>query len=131
VKGHNTVSTETNKPKPIVHFEIVGTDSLPLQSFYKDLFDWPLQNVSEMDYGLLMKEATGTIGGGVCAVEDANARGTTIYIEVDDLQAYLDKAEALGGKTMIPPTEIPNMVTFAQFMDPQGNRIGMVKSNPA
>jgi predicted enzyme related to lactoylglutathione lyase len=28
----------------------------------------------------------------------------------------------------VPVTEIPNMVTFAQFADPQGNVVGLVKS---
>ncbi len=27
----------------------------------------------------------------------------------------------------MPVTEIPNMVTFAQFSDPEGNVVGMVK----
>jgi predicted enzyme related to lactoylglutathione lyase len=42
----------------------------------------------------------------------------TFYIEVDDSQAYLDRIETAGGKTVIPVTEVPDMVTFAQFSDP-------------
>ena len=42
-------------------------------------------------------------------------------------QAYLDKAEELGGKTVMPPTEIPDIVTLAMFSDPEGNLIGMIK----
>ena len=34
----------------------------------------------------------------------------------------------LGGKTVVPETEIPNMVTFALFADPEGNVVGLVKS---
>ena len=44
----------------------------------------------------------------------------TVYIEVDDVADYLAKAEALGGKTLVPPVEIPNG-TFAWFNDPDGN----------
>jgi hypothetical protein len=46
---------------------------------------------------------------------------------VDDLQGYLDKAEQSGGRTVVPVTEIPNMVTFAQFADPEGNVVGIVE----
>jgi predicted enzyme related to lactoylglutathione lyase len=46
---------------------------------------------------------------------------------VDDLAACLKKAESMGGKTVVPPTEIPDMVTFAQFQDPEGNIVGLVK----
>ncbi len=51
----------------------------------------------------------------------------TFYAQVDDLQGYLDKAERLGGKTVLPPTEIPDTVTLAMFTDPEGNLIGLVK----
>ena len=54
--------------------------------------------------------------------------GVMIYVEVEDLQATLDKAESLGSKTTMPIMEIPGMVTLAQFSDPDGNVIGIVKS---
>jgi hypothetical protein len=52
----------------------------------------------------------------------------TFYVGVDDPQSYLDKAESLGGKTVMPVTEIPNMVTFALFADPEGHMVGVVKN---
>ncbi|MEI9971606.1 MAG: VOC family protein [Ignavibacteriota bacterium] len=47
-------------------------------------------------------------------------------VEVDDVQAYLDKATALGGKTVVPPVKIPTG-TFAWFADPEGNTVGLLK----
>jgi predicted enzyme related to lactoylglutathione lyase len=49
------------------------------------------------------------------------------YVESYDLQASLDKAVELGGKILMPVTEVP-MVTFALFSDPEGNVIGLVKA---
>ena len=49
-------------------------------------------------------------------------------VTTEEKQAYLDKIEKAGGRTLIPVTEIPNMMTFAQFEDPQGNRVGLVKA---
>jgi predicted enzyme related to lactoylglutathione lyase len=34
----------------------------------------------------------------------------------------------MGGKVIMPPTEIPGSVTMAQFQDPEGNLIGLIKS---
>ena len=51
---------------------------------------------------------------------------TTFYVQVDDVQGYLDKAAALGGKTLVPPVEIPTG-TFAWFADLEGNTIGLWK----
>jgi hypothetical protein len=44
------------------------------------------------------------------------------------LAAHLKKIESLGGKTLVPPTEIPEQVTFAFFADPEGHVVGLVKS---
>ena len=65
------------------------------------------------------------IGGGITAADHANV---TVYIEVDDLQAYLDRVETLGGKIVQGITTIPGMVTMALFADPEGNVIGLAHS---
>jgi predicted enzyme related to lactoylglutathione lyase len=52
---------------------------------------------------------------------------TTAYIRVPDLQATLDQAVAMGGKVVVPPTEIPGVLTFAHFTDPEGNLIGLTE----
>ena len=51
----------------------------------------------------------------------------TFYAQVEDFQKTLDSVESMGGKTLMPPTDIPDMVTFALFSDPEGNVIGIVK----
>jgi predicted enzyme related to lactoylglutathione lyase len=48
-------------------------------------------------------------------------------VDVEDVQAALDKAAELGGKTVVGPIAIPSG-TFAWFQDPDGNMIGLVKS---
>jgi predicted enzyme related to lactoylglutathione lyase len=42
------------------------------------------------------------------------------------VQRSLDKATALGGKTLVPPIKIPTG-TFAWFADLDGNTIGLFK----
>ena len=66
------------------------------------------------------------INGGIGPVNEGPNR-VTFYVQVDDLQAYLNQAARLGGKMVMPPTEIPNVVTLAMFADPEGNVIGLIK----
>lgn len=110
---------------PVVHFEITGKDAKKTQEFYSKLFDWQLQVMEEMNYGLVQAQNGKGIGGGVTGGTDMPS-GVTVYAEVDDLQAYLDKAAKLGGKTIMPPETIPGMVSFAIFADPDGNMVGLV-----
>ena len=49
------------------------------------------------------------------------------YVDVEDVQAALDKAVELGGKMLVPPIRIPTG-TFAWFADPDGNTIGLLKT---
>lgn len=66
------------------------------------------------------------IDGGIGPSQDGSSQ-LTFYVQVSDLDAALKKIEGLGGKTVVPPTDVPNMVTFAQFTDPAGNLVGLVK----
>lgn len=108
----------------VVHWEITGRDGASLQAFYAGAFGWKVDAHNPMNYGLVEANGRG-IGGGISGAPQPH--GVMIYIEVDDLDATLAAIERLGGKTVTPPTEIPGMVTFAQFSDPEGNLIGLVK----
>lgn len=53
-----------------------------------------------------------------------------IYITVDDVDATARKAEELGGKVLMPPTDIPNVGRFAALMDPQGVMFSVITYLP-
>jgi predicted enzyme related to lactoylglutathione lyase len=115
-------------PNPIVHFEILGTNGAALQQYYADLFGWTIDADNPMKYGLVDTGAgEHALRGGIGDTDNGQPT-TCFYVGVDDPQAYLDKATAAGGTMVVPVTEIPNMVTFAQFADPEGNVIGLVKT---
>ena len=59
--------------------------------------------------------------------EDTPPNHVTIYIQVDDLQAYLDKAECLDGKTILPILIADYIGACAMFNAPSGNCIGLYK----
>jgi len=106
--------------------EVVGKDGEKLKSFYGDLFGWKVEKVpGDMPYWTHNPE-----GGGIRAGVGQSPDGedhVTFYVGADNPQTVLDKAEKLGGKTVMPVTEM-EMVTFALFTDPEGNIIGVVKS---
>jgi len=108
---------------PVVHFEIVSKNAGPVQAFYQNLFGWKIDSDNPMNYGMVDTGGQG-INGGIGQGEQQ----LTFYIQADDLQAVLDKANKLGGKTVMPVTEIPGAVTMALFADPDGNTVGLVKS---
>jgi len=105
--------------------EVTGKDGEKLKSFYSDLFGWQVQQApGGMPYWMHTPEDG--VGAGIGASQDGRGQ-VTFYVGVDDPQAALDRAEQLGGKTVVPVTEM-EMVTFAQFADPEGNVVGIVKN---
>ena len=108
----------------VAHFEIHGKDGKKLQQFYASLFDWKVDASNPMQYGMVNAEPGG-IGGGITA---GKAAMVTFYVEVPDLAAALKKAERLGAKTVMKPTQVPGGPEIAQFSDPEGNVIGLLKS---
>jgi len=112
-------------PNPVIHFEITGQDGAALQQFYRDAFGWSVDADNPMEYGMVDAAGRG-IAGGVSG--DSDGHHVRVYIEVADLAATLAEVGRRGGKTVMEPTEIPGFVTMAQFADPAGNVIGLVKA---
>lgn len=115
--------------KPAVGwFEVTGKDGPALQKFYGDLFTWEFQEGGG-GYGMVQAEpGSGGIGGGIGPAQDG-AGLLTFYVEVADVAEYLSKAEQLGGKTVMPSTEIAEFhLTFGLFADPEGHVVGLMHS---
>ena len=114
---------------PVVHWEINSNNAGPLQEFYSKLFGWTVNANNPMNYVLVNTgNKLGTNGG--IGQNDPNQPvppAVTFYVQVNDLQSTLDMAQSMGGMTVMPPMEIPDMVTMAMFRDPEGNTIGLVK----
>jgi predicted enzyme related to lactoylglutathione lyase/uncharacterized protein YciI len=113
--------------QPLTWFEICSTNHDKLRHFYTELFDWSITPLPGMDYAII--DTARSPGGGLTG-PTTNGNAVVIYVEVDDLDACLARAEELGGRVVVPVTEIPDMVTFAQFADPEGNTLGLVKATP-
>jgi predicted enzyme related to lactoylglutathione lyase len=120
-------------PNPVVHFEIMGHDARRAQQWYSDIFGWTIDPIptphapAGQTYGFVGLQEGKGITGGITAV-DAGTPTVHMYIEVDDLPAYLRKIERAGGKTIMPPTEVLNMATIALFADPDRLLIGLVQA---
>ena len=109
---------------PVTWFEIYSAEPKELYGFYSEVFGWKVQPMEGAEYGIVDTDAGQGIGGGIGKAEGPNE--TIFSIEVDDPQAFLDRVERNGGKTVVPVTEAPP-VTFARFADPRGNVVGLFK----
>ena len=111
--------------QPVVHFEIGCRDTAKTSDFFAKLFGWQMQAMGPA--AMINTEAGTGIQGHISSLGHEPHNYTIFYVQVDDVQAYLDKVASLGGKTLVPPVTIPTG-TFAWFADPEGNTIGLWKA---
>ena len=114
------------KGNPVGWFEIMGKDAAKTQKFYADLFGWSVDANNPQNYGMVQSADNG-IGGGLGGSMDGKP-SVTVYVDVDDVQATLDKAANMGGTIVMPPMDVEGQnLKIAQFKDPDGNVIGIMK----
>jgi uncharacterized protein len=113
--------------RPVVHFEIGCRDQASTVEFFSKLFDWQMQSAGPAT--MIDTGAGSGINGHITALGHEPHNFVNIYVSVDDVQAYLDKAVALGGKALLPVIKIPTG-EFSWFADPEGNMIGLFKPAP-
>lgn len=114
----------------IVHIEIPTGNSKESAEFYGKLFDWHIVHDEQMDY-TMFDPHEGPGGGFSPLGENIKPGDVIIYVNSDDIESDLKRAEELGGKIVQEKMEIPNTGWFGMFKDPTGNTIALYTSmNP-
>lgn len=112
--------------------ELMTTDVPAAKHFYREVFGWKLKE-SDMPGtgGYTLIKAGGNEVGGMMKLPPDVPSGTPphwmAYVTVEDVEAVARKVRELGGKVLVPPTEIPQVGRFCTFQDPQGAVISAIQ----
>jgi predicted enzyme related to lactoylglutathione lyase len=117
----------------VVHFEIPFDDGDRARSFYKEAFDWQVQEMPEMGYTLVMSGPSGEqgptesgfINGGMLDRQQSASKAPVVVIDVESIDVALERIADLGGSTVAPRTPVGEMGFAAYFKDPEGNVVGL------
>ncbi|WDP85639.1 MAG: VOC family protein [Desulfobacter sp.] len=111
--------------------ELITTDLILAKKFYGELFGWSFTQTKTI-YGnpYLAVHRKGIMIGGMM-LKDGNVPHEVVpcwdpYITVDDVDASVKRVEALGGKVILSPTNIPNVGRFCVIRDPQGISLNLI-----
>jgi uncharacterized protein len=108
-----------------VWHELMTTNPDSAQSFYTEVIGWGTQQWEGSTTPYTMWTANGTPLGGVMRLPDEVAAAGSpphwlAYVSTPDVDATAAQVTDLGGRIMVPPTDIPSVGRFAVFTDPQG-----------
>jgi hypothetical protein len=118
----------------VVHFEIPFDEGDRARSFYKEAFGWQVQEMPEMGgYTLVMSGPSGDAGptepgfinGGMLSRQDSAASGPVVVVDVDSIDAALQRIGGLGGSTVVGKTPVGDMGFAAYVTDTEGNVVGL------
>ena len=117
----------------VVHFEVPFDDADRARGFYRDVFDWQIQPMPEMNYNMVstgpssdqgMPAEPGYIGCGMMQRE-APVNVPVITLAVDDIDATFIAIEKNGGKPLGEKMAVADMGFAAYFNDSEGNLMGL------
>jgi predicted enzyme related to lactoylglutathione lyase len=119
----------------VVHFEVPFDDADRALGFYRDVFDWEIQPMPEMNYNMVstgpMGEAgpteAGYIGGGMMPREDP-VTTPVITLDVPDIDAALEAVSSHGGRVVGEKLTVGEMGFAAYFRDSENNLMGLWQS---
>ena len=107
-------------PNPFVHTELNTTDVPKAKEFYRQLFDWTLEDMPVgMDY-TIVKTGETSIGGIMKHPMPGAPSFWLSYVLVDDVHASTAKAKSLGATSIKEAHEVPGVGWFSIFLDPTG-----------
>jgi predicted enzyme related to lactoylglutathione lyase/ketosteroid isomerase-like protein len=111
----------------VVHFEIGAEDPERCAKFFTEVFGWKIVKWDgPKPYWLCTTGPMGGVGinGGIMRHEDGKAR-TINTIEVDSIEAAIERAKKAGGNLCVPKMAIPGVGWLAYIYDTEGGIHGI------
>jgi len=110
----------------ITHTELASSDPAATKAWCAKVLGWTFKPSFPMpsrgEYHLFAYSDTG--GGGIRAINAAEAPGSSFSVHVADTRAAFEKALREGAEAMVPPTRVMQGVTIAVVRAPGGVPIG-------
>lgn len=112
---------------PVTWFEIGSDRPEEVERFYADLFGWTFEEQGGPGASYRQTAAGGEqgIGGAIRATNGDSPNYAIFYAEVADVAETCRRAEAAGGKVLVPLRTAPSGLAFAHLLDPSGNHLGV------
>jgi predicted enzyme related to lactoylglutathione lyase len=112
-----------NKPNSLCWNELVTRDVEGMKSFYGKVLGWTYEAMPMGDFNYEIVKVGERPNGGIMPMDGPMWEGIPshwmVYFAVADADAMASKCETLGGKIMVPPTDM-SVGRFSVLADPQG-----------
>ncbi len=107
--------------------ELMTPDPEAAKRFYTQLLGWTTREMDMVEAGSYTIFVAGDkdVGGMMKTTNDEIPPHWLSHVAVEDVDAATKKAEQLGAKLCVPPTDIPEVGRFSVITDPTGATIAL------
>jgi predicted enzyme related to lactoylglutathione lyase len=113
---------------PVTQWQIVAKEPEKVSRFYASLFGWTIRTDNALGYRIVDTESDRGINGGVWPSPPEGHNLVQLFVEVDDIDAFIAKATALGASVIVPKSELPDGDALAIVLDPAGLSFGLYRA---
>lgn len=133
--GRSIGTRVQREPGALTWTELSTNDTQKAEQFYTQLFGWSAKAGGEGVNAYTEFSVNGAPGAGmmdskVYGADNKVPPNWMPYFQVSDTDATASKAKELGGRTIVPPTDIPNVGRFSVVQDPQGAVFAVIRMDP-
>ena len=114
--------------RPVMQWQILSKDPDRAADFYGRMFGWTIDRANAMAYRQVRTGAGRGIDGGIWPSPPEGHAFVQLFVEVDDVAAAAKQWTELGGRLIVPPTELPDGDALCIAQDPEGIPMGLYRA---
>lgn len=103
----------------VVSWQIVSPDPDASAKFLQSMFGWRASQDNALAYREVDASSAG-VPGGVWPAPAGVPSFVQLFVEVDDIEASIERAKSLRAKVLVPNTVLPEGNAMAVLQDPLG-----------
>jgi predicted enzyme related to lactoylglutathione lyase len=109
----------------VVQWQIVARDPELVTSFYSSVFGWRVHTDNSLGYRVIDTGDDRGIDGGVWPSPPEGHNLVQLFIQVEDIDATIQKATSRGAQVLFPKQNLPDGDSLAILLDPAGLSFGV------
>jgi predicted enzyme related to lactoylglutathione lyase len=111
---------------PVVEWQMLAKDPDSAVAFYTRLFGWTVDSNNPLGYRRIATGVDG-INGGIWPSPPDGHNLVQLFVGVDSVPEYCERAKQMGARTIVPPQKLPDGDELAIMLDPGGVPFGLIK----
>lgn len=135
-EARSAIGTQrANEPGTPIWNELVSPDVDTATGFYAELLgvtweDAPVAEDSMLASYKMMQVEGRAVAGALPPPMEGLPPHWNVYFNVADVEESVAKAESLGGRTMVPTFDVPDVGRMVMLTDPQGGSFWLMGASP-